>query len=724
MAMPATKLETMRPLPLAPAGSVAIGPGVDFMESDEGGTVFLWGMAAWCWSTSDDTARRLAAVQLVDSAQAPQRRVAEAFAVNETTLWRWRSDYTRGGVDGLATSKRGPKRPSKLSESKVAEIVGLRAEGISMETIAERAAVSLNSVSRALRAVAEAAPPAATPAEATPPEHTSLQPLARPQPRDAERQAARRGELVEAAPKICEGASLPLAGCLVVLPALAATGLIECFAEVYDAGRAAFYGLRSLVLTVVFAALVAEPRAEGLTRLDPTNLGRLLGLDRGPEVKTLRRRMAALASQHHADHLLRTLAARHAATHDDAMGVLYVDGHVRAYHGSADVPKAHLARMRLSMPAEVDTWVADANGDGLLVWAAPPGASLVGELRRVATEVRTLVGADRHPTIAFDRGGWSPALFAELVAGGFDILTYRKAPLALQARRAFRDHTFVDAAGRHHHYLLADRRVRIPYKHKGANRYFACRQITRLDPATGHQTQILTTRTDADPAPVAHAMFSRWRQENFFRYMRAHYALDGLDAYATTADDADRLVANPARRRADAKVREARAGLEAAEADEGRASIDGRRDAAASAQMAAAFAEARAEVDDLVARARQLPAKVALATVHPDAARLDPERKRIHDAIRMATYNAESTLARLLAPHYCRADDEARSLLREIFADAADMEVLGDRLHVRLNPLSAPRRTRALAALCADLTATETTYPGTQLVLVYSVKER
>ena len=97
-----------------------------------------------------------------------------------------------------------------------------------------------------------------------------------------------------------------------------------------------------------------------------------------------------------------------------AIGVFYVDGHVRAYHGGADVPKAHLARMRLSMPAEADTWVCDSRGDGVLVWQAPPGASLVGELRLVAAQVRSLVGADARPTIAFDRGGWSPASSAKV----------------------------------------------------------------------------------------------------------------------------------------------------------------------------------------------------------------------------------------------------------------------------------------------------------------------
>jgi hypothetical protein len=49
--------------------------------------------------------------------------------------------------------------------------------------------------------------------------------------------------------------------------------------------------------------------------------------------------------------------------------------------------------------------------------------------------------------------------------------------------------------------------------------------------------------------------------------------------------------------------------------------------------------------------------------------------------------------------------------------------VVGNELHVRITPLSAPRRTRALAGLCANLTETETLYPGTDLRLVYSVRE-
>jgi len=749
------------PLPLVPAGSVMVAPGVWLSEDADGGSVFVWGMAVSVWDGSDVVGRRLAAVQLVRTRAAGQGEVAAGFGVGGVTLWRWLRAWQADGVGGLAPQAKGPRGPSKLTEAKVAEIRAARAEGLSIRAIAAQVGVAPDSVLRALgprpaadtSAVDDTEPVNDTEDDVDNEDvdgedvdgedvdgedvdnddtgaavdvedvvGAELVTLARPEVRTDEREAARRGELAGAVPVICEGAGLPAAGALVILPALAATGLLEEAAAVYGRAKAAFYGLRSLVLTVVFAALLGEPRAEGLTRIDPVDIGRLLGLDRAPEVKTLRRRITKLAAESKAAELLGRLAARHAATHHEAMGVLYVDGHVRAYHGQADVPKAHVARIRLSMPAEIDTWVADANGDGLLVWTAPPGASLVGELRRVAVEVRALVGADRTPTIAFDRGGWSPALFCELAAAGFHILTYRKQPCVPEPASAFTGHRFTDDRGHTQDYFLADRNVRIPYKHKTRDRYFACRQITRLDPATGHQTQILTTRTDPYPVRLAYAMFSRWRQENFFRYMRAHYALDGLDAYTTTPDDPDRLVPNPARKHADRQLQQARHSLQQAEAEEGRATLDGRRTPTDTTEIVDAFTEARAHIEQLRTAARAIPAKAPIGNSHPDAARLDPERKRIHDAIRMATYNAETALVRLLAPHYPRADDEARSLLREIFNSPADLQIIGDRLHVRIHQLTAPRRTRALTGLCADLTATNTVYPGTNLTLTYEVK--
>ncbi|MGH9108156.1 MAG: putative transposase [Acidimicrobiales bacterium] len=265
---------------------------------------------------------------------------------------------------------------------------------------------------------------------------------------------------------------------------------------------------------------------------------------------------------------------------------------------------------------------------------------------------------------------------------------------------------------------MSDRRVVISYD--AGRRRFACRQVTRLDPETGHQSQILTTRGDEDPALNAHPMFSRSSQENFFRYMRAHFALDALDAYVTVGDDPDRPVPNPARRKADRALAEAQRSLARAEVTEGRASLEQRGGDPA---IVDAFVEANAEIERLAEAARAIPARVRLGQVRPGSVRMAPDRKRIHDAIRMATYNAESALARLLGPHYARAQDEARTLLREAFTTSADVVVVGEELHVRLDPLSAPRRSRAIAGLCEELTVARATFPGTFLTVVYSVKD-
>jgi hypothetical protein len=169
--------------------------------------------------------------------------------------------------------------------------------------------------------------------------------------------------------------------------------------------------------------LLRIKRPEGLKERPPGEFGRVLGLDRAPEVKTLRRKLARLAAFGRAAEFGRALARRRAASRGAALGFLYVDGHVRAYHGRHPIAKAHVARMRISMPATTDYWVGDASGEPLLVITAEANAGLVKTLPRVLDEVRLVVG-ERRLTIVFDRGGWSPRLFAQILDGGFDILTY------------------------------------------------------------------------------------------------------------------------------------------------------------------------------------------------------------------------------------------------------------------------------------------------------------
>jgi Helix-turn-helix domain len=735
------------PLPLLPGGAAEIAPGVGLAAGEDGsGLVTVHGLATFAWDAGDEAGRRLAAVQLVRLRAASQGQVAEAFRVDPGTIWRWDQALAAGGVAGLVPARRGPKGASKLTPQLAARITELDAAGATLREVAAAAGVSTFSVRNALGRVASAGqhtvagaaghsagldagdgeegPGAAVPV------------LPDPVPRDGERVLARWGLLGEGAvPVFTAGARYPLAGLLLALPALEGGGLLDAAREVYGQLRDGFYGLAATLLTLVFLALAGEPRAEGATRVPPTALGRVLGLDRAPEVKTIRRKPGELAAAGKAAELIMVLARRHAAARPDALGFLHVDGHARVYYGTRQVQKTHVARLKFPAPATMETWVTDQDGDPVFMVVAEPSDSLAGELRRLLPDLRQIVGAGRRVTVCFDRGGWSPSLFADITAAGFDVLTWRKGPAPDLPAETFTTVACTDDRGRRHEYDLAGTTVELGISdgpRKGQT--VTLRQVTRRVPAKAggtRQIHALTSRTDLTAGEVCWRLTSRWREENYFRYARTHFALDALDSHAAAPDDPARMVPNPAKKTAAARVRQAEAAAQAAEAARDAALLKLRSPAPGQAAylsnqvinaLTAPVEAAYQELDQAEHAAAAIPARVPLGALSPDMVRLEAEVKQITHAIRMAAYNAETALARALDGHYARAGDEAYALIREALAVSGDICPGPGQLLIRLDPLTAPRRTQALATLCSQLTAAGARYPGTDLVLRYEVK--
>ncbi len=130
------------------------------------------------------------------------------------------------------------------------------------------------------------------------------------------------GLISYAPPVFTECARAPLAGLLLALPGLAATGLLECAHAAYGEFPNGFYSLDTMLCESVFRALLGEARAEGATRIDPVALGRVLGLDRAPEVKTIRRKIRFLAEAGNAADWIGAMARRHADTRPEQSAVL------------------------------------------------------------------------------------------------------------------------------------------------------------------------------------------------------------------------------------------------------------------------------------------------------------------------------------------------------------------------------------------------------------------
>ena len=543
-----------------------------------------------------------------------------------------------------------------------------------------------------------------------------------PANRVADRFLACIGFLEDAAPLFRAGTRVPGAGVLLALPLIVQSGVLQCAQEVYGAIGPAFYGLRTSILVLVLMGLSRIKRPENLKEEPPDNLGRILGLDRAPEVKTLRRKLTRLAAVGRAAEFGRSLAERRVALRGAALGFLYVDGHVRVYHGQRSLPKTHVARMRLSMPATTDYWVNDMAGDPLFVVTAEANAGLVKMLPSLLGEVRSLVG-ERRVTVVFDRGGYSPQLFEKLIGDGFDILTYRKGRVPRVGKKKFKEHKLV-VAGREVTYQLADQGVLL------LRRKLRLRQVTRLSD-NGHQTPILTSRRDLSAGEVAFRMFERWRQENFFKYLREEYALDVLVDYGVVPDDPARQVPNPQRAAIDAKLKEAREelsklqvkyGVEALENPEWlRPSMRGFK--IAQRRLRESLSAVTKQIASLQSKRSKMPQRVPVEDTRSDEiVKLAPEKKHLTNLLKMVAYQAESDLFRLLTPHYKRAEDEGRTLIQAAMSSDADIEVTDQELRVAITPLSSAHRTKAVAALCEELNRTDTKFPGTRLRLRYRVK--
>jgi hypothetical protein len=358
------------------------------------------------------------------------------------------------------------------------------------------------------------------------------------------------------------------------------------------------------------------------------------------------------------------------------------------------------------------------------VVTAEANAGLVKMLPVVLAEVRTLVG-ERRLTVVFDRGGYSPTLFQKLVADGFDILTYRKGRFPHVAKKRFREcRAILD--GRKVVYTLSDQGVRLL---RGRLRL---RQVTRLS-QNGHQTPILTSRRDLPAVQVAFRMFERWRQENFFKYLREEYLIDALVDYTVVPDDPLRDVPNPERAALESKLREARAELTRLQADYG---VEARRNRErigptmrgfkiATGKLGHAIGAAMKLFSTLEATRAAVPPRVPVKdVVDGQIVKLAPERKLLTSLLKMVAYQAESDLVRQVAPYYRLMEEERRTLIQSALCGDADIAVTDRELQLAIAPLSSAHRTRAraLAALCEELNRSHTVFPGSRLRLQYQIR--
>jgi hypothetical protein len=548
-----------------------------------------------------------------------------------------------------------------------------------------------------------------------------------------ERMAAALGLIGGAVTRFEPCRDVNMGGLLAGLPALCGNGLLSGMGRHLSLPKG-FYSTLHVLTVLGFMALARIRRPEGLRHLPPGELGKVVGLDRVPEVRTLREKIALMADNGTPHEWMRELSRKWMEADPQEAGYLYVDGHVRVYHGAdALLPRRYVSRERLCLRGTTDYWINDALGrpffvvsktvtDGL---AATLLEDIVPELLASVPGQPTQAQLDADPLLArfviiFDREGATHSLFSKLWEQRIGAISYRKDVKDQWPESEFTETEVPVPGGGSTHMKLASR----PTLLSGTGGSIPVLEIRCLS-QTGHQTVVITTARGLENPVVAGRMFSRWCQENFFKYMMQHYDIDGLVQYGNEEIPGTVEVVNPAWRALDKAAADNRRSIRKLHAKLGAATLhNGGGDIQLQAETLQDIQRLETDTADLRIKRRNTPRKVPIASLPEDQRprQLVPLGKMLTDTIKMIAYRAETALVGLLRPHLAK-EDEARALIRELFVSAADIEPdeQANTLTIRIHRMASPAHDKAIGTLLAELNQLDFLHPETHARMIYEL---
>jgi transposase len=770
-------------LPIIPVGATPLNDLISVVRQDQQWIYFCGTEPIFHHPEDDRRAFRMFTAQLCCLDRCTQADIIRCFGVSKNSVLRSVAKYRKEGIQGFYGPRRG-RGASVLTAEVTAQAQRLLDLGRTRCEVAEELAVQYDTLRKAISSgrlreslrppTEETCPelepaPAPTPVIATPdaprsspaPGPESVRGASRTTDKSARSQAdaaaaeqmgtacTRPIERVLAALGHLPGGAttqfqpcrdVSYGGVLCALPALAQNGLLGHLKTLPV--LSGYYRTLHVILLLAYMALARIKAVDRLQYDAPGELGKLLGLDRIPEVRCLRKKMAQLSEHESPEQWAAILSREWMEQRPELAGALYVDGHVRLYHGrQTSLPRRYVARQRLCLRGTTDYWVNDALGQPFFCVERPVDHGLLEVLRHEVVP-RLLKEVPAQPTpeelqadpyrsrfaMLFDREGYSPGFFRQMwQQHRIACITYHKYPREAWPEAEFAQTEVRLPAGEVISLKLAERGSWIGDRSEG----LWVREVRKLNPS-GHQTSLVSTAYGQLGPEIAGRLFSRWSQENFFRYMMEHFAIDALNEYRTEViPGTTRPVVNPAWRELDRQCRGLKSKLIPRQARFAALMLHPQAEASEIENWERQKAELRGEIEQLEHEWAGLKEQMKSTPHHliwdalPEDQkfeRLAPSRKRLTDTVKLVAYRAETAMAMIVREEMSHVD-EARALLCDLFRSDADLEpdAAAGLLTVRVHALANPRSNRAIQHLLDELNAAEFTYPGTNLRLNYAL---
>ena len=529
------------------------------------------------------------------------------------------------------------------------------------------------------------------------------------------------------------------AGVLLALPALLSQGLLKYENNFSLENR--YYPTSSIFLSLAILALLRIKTLSGVESLPSGELGRTIGLDRIPEVKTLRERIAIFSEITNITEWELNLSKDWMEESPELSAVLYIDGHIKLYYGKdKSPPKRFVSRMRLSLSGTTDYWVNDALGQPFFVINKTISEGLISTIKKdfidkFISDVPNQpsddeLSEDKHKSrfmLVFDREGYSPDFFYDLWQKRIAISTYKKNVKDKWSDDEFSEYTGKLPFGTEMKIELAERGVLL--QNKTSKKKIWVREI-RKKSKSGHQTSIVTTNYSLKIILVGLYMFARWSQENFFKYMMQEFWIDTLVSYYKEKISDTSVLVNPEYRTLENLRKKLTSTLNHIKAKFStlvlaNTPIEKRKlekYLVSKEELKTEIEQYQTEIEKVKLQKKDVPYKILYREL-PENEKFDKvinQRKHFLDTVKLITYRAETALS-FTIKQYMSHEDESRLLLKQIYKTDANLKVdkAKKRLIVEIHKLAHWKDDKILEKLCEQMNHTETKFPETNLVLFY-----
>ncbi len=733
-------------LPLIPYGATKIANNLSVISENDEWTYYHGVLPVTTHKASDTRFFRMITSSFILNGVCRNADIIRVFNVSKSSVIRNCKKCGERGSDAFfKNSGKGERKSKVLTEDKLKKAEELLLASFSRSEVASKIGVKYDTLSKAMQdgrlktASLSVASSCIDKSARSLIDYNAGEGIGVACTRPCERTLAAFGLLNIAESRFERCNDVTNGGVLTALPALISNGLYheidKCFTEF-----SGYYSVTHVITLLAFMALCRIKTVEKLRWQPPGELGKLLGLDRIPEVRCLRNKLTELSNNGAAEKWGELLTKKWMDEAPDLAGVLYVDGHVRLYGGQEKLPKQYVSRERLCLRGVMDFWVNDMLGQPFFVVRTTVNPGMLQVLRetivpRLLKDVpgqptEEMLKADPHLhrfIIVFDREGYSPGFFKEMwEKHRIACMTYNKYPGDDWEKSEFQDVAVRLINGENTNMELAERGTMVG---SGKDKLWM-REIRKLT-KSGHQTSIVSTAYSLCNMVLAVLMFARWCQENFFNYMMQHYAIDLLSDYLKEKVPDTEMVVSSKWRALEKKINSLNGRLKArknrfADLTLHPAMEDNIKKykewEKTKIELAEEIKILETELIVFKTERKTIEKHIRVIDLSEEESfqALSSSKKHMVDTIKMIAYRAETAMGNIIWKE-CGTLEQARSLIRDVLASEAD--IIPDKhaklLTVRLHNLSTRAMDRKLDKLLSVLNEAKMKYPCSDLTLRY-----